>query len=129
MTTYQVTAWCSLPHYTTFEVEAASIEDALAKAKIQVNDECPELCDGLPNDWNEFEVLNEQAPNDASRRIEPERAAEVASPALLAALRRFEAAWRSWADHMRTHPGMAESCELFSIYEQARAAIAEATNV
>jgi hypothetical protein len=26
---------------------------------------------------------------------------------------------------MRSHPGMAKSCELFDIYEQARAAIAE----
>jgi hypothetical protein len=48
--------------------------------------------------------------------------------ALLAALSRFEIAWRRWADDMRGHPEMSESCEMFSIYEQARSAINQATN-
>jgi hypothetical protein len=93
MTKYEVTAWCSLPHYTTFEVEADSIEEALAKARIQANDEYPEACNGPSYEWNEFELSADDDPKTL-RHLEPERAAEITAPELLDALQRGVAAAR-----------------------------------
>lgn len=87
MTLYDVTAWCDFPHYTTFEIEAASIEEALAKAKTQVSGETPEPCDGAAYEWNEFEVSDEDD-GETIRHLAPERAAEIAAPALLESLQR-----------------------------------------
>lgn len=127
MTIYHVTAWCTLPHYTTFEVDAGSIDEALEKAKEQASDEYPEPCDGAQIDWDEFEIFPEGDEAELIRYLEPPRLAENAAPALLAALCRFEEAWRRWADDIRSWPKLAASTEMFDIYEQARLAIAEAT--
>jgi hypothetical protein len=83
MKTYEVTAWCDLPQYTTFDVKARSLKAALAKAKTQVYDETPEPCNGGSYDWNEIQV---QAPNGKSiRYLTPEWAAEIAAKDLLEA--------------------------------------------
>jgi hypothetical protein len=83
MTKYEVTAWCSCPHYATFEVEAKSPREALEKARQQAPDEYPEPCNGSAVDWAEFEIC----PNgdDAKSRtyFEPSRRAEVAAQRLL----------------------------------------------
>jgi len=97
MPRYDVTAWCSFPHYTTFEVEAASIEEALAKAKTQVGDESPEPCDGASCEWNELEVCADDG-DQFIRRLEPERAAEIVAPELLCALQRGVYAARGVTD-------------------------------
>lgn len=39
MAIYEVRAWCVVPHYTAFDVEAASIDEALEKARIRAHDE------------------------------------------------------------------------------------------
>ena len=87
MPRYDVTAWCSFPHYTTFEIEAASALDALAKAKMQVDNEYPEPCNGAPYEWNEFELRSEAA-DEYLRHLEPHRAAEIAAPELLDTVKR-----------------------------------------
>ena len=51
----------------------------------------------------------------------------AAAPTMLAALQRFETAWRLWAEDIRRVPGLAEKTEMLHIYDAARAAIAEAT--
>ncbi len=84
MTTYLVTAWCSIPHYTTFEVEAKSFKAALRKARKQAQDECPEPCIGASHDWNEFEIATEST-DKILLHLEPEHALELAAPELLEA--------------------------------------------
>jgi hypothetical protein len=128
MTTYEVTAWCSVPHYTTFEVEATSIDEALEKAKIQARDEVGEPCDGLKANWDEFEVSSQGDDAASVRYLEPSLSAAIAAPTLLAALCRFEESWRKWADDIRCYPEVAAATGMFDLYEQARNAIAEASN-
>jgi hypothetical protein len=53
--TYKITAWCSMPHQATFDVQAASPEAALASARDQVREEPVERCDGF-EEWDEFTV-------------------------------------------------------------------------
>jgi hypothetical protein len=127
MTTYNVTAWCDVPHYTTFDVEADSIDEALEKGKLQACEEDGEPCNSTKFDWDEFEISSEDNEAADLTYLAPSRLIENAAPTLLAALRRFEEAWRRWADDIRRIPELAASTELFDIYEQARAAIAEAT--
>jgi hypothetical protein len=86
MPRYDVTAWCSLPHYTTFEVEAPSIEEALAKARTQAADEPAQPCDGGSYEWDEFEIRSADDDGETICHLEPERAAEIAAPALLNAV-------------------------------------------
>lgn len=85
MTIYDVTAWCVVPHYTTFEIEASTVNEALEKAKSQARDECGEPCDGGEFDWEEFEVTSDA---ESMRYLTPARATEIAAPELLDALRR-----------------------------------------
>jgi hypothetical protein len=127
MTTYNVTAWCDVPHYTTFDVEADSIDEALEKGKLQARDESGEPCNSTRFDWDEFEITSEADENASLTYLAPTRLIENAGPTLLAALCGFEEAWRTWADDIRRIPELAASTEMFDIYEQARAAIAEAT--
>ena len=93
MRRYDVTAWCSFPHYTTFEIEAASVEEALTKAQTEVNDEYAEPCNGASYEWNEFELCSEAA-DEYLRHLEPDRAAEIAASELLETVRRGVAAAR-----------------------------------
>src|SRR5262245_58728558 len=54
-TTYRVHAWCDRPFIAAFDVEAASIEEALVKARDAVHDADADECDqGYP--WDEFAV-------------------------------------------------------------------------
>ena len=81
MPRYNITAWCSLPHYATFEINARSVREALARAKIQVTDEYADPCNGGAYEWNEFEV---QVPSGRSKWfLEPDRAMEIAAKDLL----------------------------------------------
>jgi hypothetical protein len=88
MTTYQVTAWCVVPYYTTFELEANSIADALEKAKLQALDEYGEPCGGGESDWDEFEIVSEGDADEYVRHLEPERLAENAALELRDSLQR-----------------------------------------
>lgn len=88
MTTYQVTAWCSVPHYATFDVDADSIGEALEKARSQAKDEYGEPCDGAECDWDEFEIASEGAADEYIRHLEPSRSAKNAAPELLDQLER-----------------------------------------
>jgi hypothetical protein len=56
MTKYQVTAWCSFPHYTTFKVQARSHAEALRKARQQAPKEYAEPCDGAAMEWDDFQI-------------------------------------------------------------------------
>jgi hypothetical protein len=86
MTTYLVTAWCSIQHYATFDVEAGSIAEALEKAKVGSQDEYGEPCDGAKCEWDEFEIVSEGDADEHIRHLEPARLAENAASELLAAL-------------------------------------------
>ena len=126
MTTYNVTAWCLVPYYTTFDVDADNIDAALRKARLQARHEYGEPCNAGDSEWDEFEIASEHGDAAALRYLEPQRLAANAALTLLAALLRFEAAWRKWADDISRCPKLAASTEMFDIYEQARAALAEA---
>src|SRR5271165_918730 len=86
MTTYNVTAWCSVPYYTTFELEADSLTEALTKAKVQVRAEYGEPCSGGESDWDEFEVTSEGDTDEVLRHLEPSRLAANAGTQLRDAL-------------------------------------------
>jgi hypothetical protein len=88
MTTYEVTAWCIVPHYTTFDVDAGSLGEALEKAKLQAKDEYGEPCDGGECDWDEFEIFSEGDGDESVRHLEPLRLANNAAPELLEQLQR-----------------------------------------
>lgn len=83
MTTYHVTAWCALPHYTTFEVQADSLEDALAKAKEQAINEHPEPCNGGEYDWDEFQIDPEDDNAPGIYHLEPNARLNSAARELL----------------------------------------------
>jgi hypothetical protein len=85
MTTYEITAWCSFPHYTTFEVEASSLREALRKARQQAPQEDAEPCNGGATDWDEFKIDPEGDEDKSRIFFEPARRAEVAAQDLLAA--------------------------------------------
>lgn len=79
MTTYQISAWCAVPYYTTFELEANCIDDALEKAKRQALEACGEPCGGGESDWDEFEIVSEGDADEYIRYLEPSRLAENAA--------------------------------------------------
>ena len=85
MTIYEVTAWCSFPHYTTFEVEARSLAEALRKAQKQAPEESGEPCYGCAVEWDEFEIHPEGDQRKSKAYVEPSRRAEVAAEDLLKA--------------------------------------------
>jgi len=82
MTTYEVTAWCGVPYYTIFELDAATIEEALEKAKLQAKDESGEPCGG-ECDWDEFEIVSG---DERVSHVEPPRFAANAAVELRDAL-------------------------------------------
>lgn len=86
MTTYEVTAWCVVPYYTTFELDASSIADALEKAKVQARDECGEPCGGGESGWDEFEIVSQGDVDEYILHLEPQRLAENAALELRDAL-------------------------------------------
>lgn len=88
MTTYEVTAWCIVPHYTTFDVEAGNIGEALEKARLQAKDEYGEPCDGGKCDWDEFAIVSEPDAAEHLVYLEPSRLVENASLELLNQLQR-----------------------------------------
>ena len=85
MTIYEVTAWCSFPHYTTFEVEARSFAEALRKAQQQAPEEDPEPCDGATAEWDEFQIHPTDDEAKSRTYFEPSRRAEMAAGHLLEA--------------------------------------------
>ena len=82
MTTNQVTAWCSVPYYTTFEVDAPNIQKALEKAKLQAPDQFGELCVSEFH-WDEFEIDSKGDADDYVRHLEPALRVAIAAPELL----------------------------------------------
>ncbi len=86
MTTYQVIAWCSVPHRTTFDVEAGSVEEALEKAREKAKDTYGEPCDGASHDWDEFDIVSEGDADEHIRHLEPARLVENAASELLVEL-------------------------------------------
>jgi hypothetical protein len=87
MPRYDVTAWCSFPHYTTFEVEADTAQDALAKAETQVLDEYPEPCNGGEYQWDEFQIDPADDNEPGIYHLQPEARLSAAAQTLLDALR------------------------------------------
>jgi hypothetical protein len=85
MSTYHVTAWCSFPHYTTFEVKARSFAEALRKAQEQAPDEYAEPCDGATVEWEEFQIHAKGDERKSRTYFEPRRRAEMAAEDLLKA--------------------------------------------
>lgn len=58
MSEYDVNAWCTRPFIANMRIEAESPEEALTKAREQVNDaECEECNEQYP--WDEFEVYGD----------------------------------------------------------------------
>ena len=85
MTKYEVTAWCGVPHYTTFEVEARSFAGALRKARQQAPEECAELCDGAAIEWDDFQIHAKGDERRVRTYFEPSRRIEMAAEHLLRA--------------------------------------------
>ena len=85
MTTYEVTAWCSVPHYTTFEVKARSFPEALRKAQKHAPDEYAEPCDDATAEWDDFQIHAKGDPRKSRTYFEPRRRAELAAEHLLKA--------------------------------------------
>jgi len=85
MTTYNVTAWCTVAYYTTFDVDAATIEEALEKARLQARHECGEPCNSGDSDWDEFEISSEDDDSEVITYLEPPRLAANAADDLLSA--------------------------------------------
>jgi hypothetical protein len=136
--TYTVLYAVDVPHYGLKEIKASDDAEALAAARLcdtdGIFDEAQwdgAVCERIvyieDSDGNTpyrdvpLDQYSLRSGGDADRRL-----CEGAA-GLLAALKRFEAAWRSWAEDIRRYPKLAASCELYSIYEEARAAIARAT--
>lgn len=88
MTTYQVTAWCSVNYYATFDVEAGSMAEALEKARGRAREEPGEPCDGAECDWNEFEIISDGNEDERFRHLEPELLAANTATELLEELQR-----------------------------------------
>lgn len=60
MTNYLITAWCDRPFYAQCEIDADTPQEALAKAKVAMNDATAEECDHN-YDWHEWRVDTEDA--------------------------------------------------------------------
>ena len=88
MTIYSVTAWCVVPHYTVFEVDAASNEEALAKARIRARDAYGEPCIDGKHDWDEFEIHPEDDDGEFLTYLAPQVLVRNGAPELLDELRR-----------------------------------------
>jgi hypothetical protein len=128
MTTYEVTAWCSVPHYTTFDVDAGSVEEALEKAKIQAKDEYGEPCDGAECDWDEFEIASEGDADEYIRHLEPSRSAKNTAPELLEQLQRGVNHSQSVVDSWERGDLAATVREVAQWLAEARATLNQATN-
>jgi hypothetical protein len=86
MTIYNVTAWCVVPYYTTFEVEARNVREALKNAKLQAHDEHGDPCDdGAECNWEEFQIHPEDDEGKSRTFLDPARRVEIAAPDLLRA--------------------------------------------
>lgn len=101
MTTYEVTAWCNVPYYATFEVKAANLDHALKKTKLRAKNkkECGEPCGG-DSEWDEFEIMSVPDAAQHLRHLEPAWVAAVAAldlrDALQAGIRHAQAIVESW---------------------------------
>jgi hypothetical protein len=84
MTKYSVTAWCDRPFYAQCEVEADSPEEALAKARLAVQDAPAEECDD-GYFWDEWRVDTETSEGVLLHLDDPARPRATA-PKLLEAL-------------------------------------------
>jgi len=127
MTTYQVTAWCVVPHYTTFDVDAGSVEEALEKARGQSKDEYGEPCDGAECDWDEFAIVSEPDAAEHLVYLEPSRRAENAAPELLDQLQRGVNHAQSIVDSWERGDLAAAVRELTQWLTGARATLQQAT--
>jgi hypothetical protein len=119
MTTYDVTAWCSVAYYTTFEVEAVNIAEALTRAKQKAATECGEPCGGGESAWDEFEITAQDNSGECLRHIDLSRLAENAAEDLLQVLTEIALALRRDALWLPDTPGR--------LAQIAEAAIARAT--
>lgn len=99
MTVYQVTAWCTVPYYTIFEVSAGSPEEALEKAMNQAPNESGEACDGVQCRWDEFKI--EDDTGNSLEHLEPSRLAKNAAGELLGALEYFYNIMRDYRSSLR----------------------------
>src|SRR5271156_2272217 len=128
MTTYQVTAWCIVPHFTTFDVDAGSLEEALEKARSQAKNEYGEPCDGAECDWDEFAIVSEPNATDHLVYLEPSRLAENVALELLDRLQRGVNRSQSVVDTWERGDLAATVRELTQWLAEARATLNQATN-
>jgi hypothetical protein len=90
MTRYNVTAWCVVPYYTTFEVEARNVREALKNAKLHARDEYGDPCDDRAAcNWEEFQIHPEDDEGKSRTFLEPARRVEMAAAELHEALQFF----------------------------------------
>jgi hypothetical protein len=61
---------------------------------------------------------------DHAERAEAIARLFAATPDMLAALERFESAWRRWSEEMARHPQVPVNIEMVHVYHAVRAAIA-----
>jgi len=104
MTKYEVTAWCSVRYYTTFELEAGSLTEALDKAKLQSREESGEPCGGEA-EWDEFEITSGGDAAEHLRHLEPAFLASIAADGLLKALNEVLLALQYYSHWQPSMPG------------------------
>ncbi len=128
MTTYQVTAWCSVPYYTTFDIDADSIGEALEKAGHHALDEYGEPCGGGESDWDEFEIVSEGDASQYIRHLTPDRLAENAALEFRDELQRGINTAQQIVDSWERGDLAAAVRELAQWLAEARATLNRATN-
>lgn len=85
MTTYHITAWCDRPFYARCEVDAATPEEALAKAREAIHDAPAEECD-QGYYWDEWRVDTAET-EGVLHHLDESARMRVAAPNMLSALK------------------------------------------
>ena len=91
MTRHVVTAWCDRPFFAQCDVEADSPEEALTKARVEVQNAPAEECD-CDYPWDEWRVDTDEQDGVLLHLDAPARLRNAA-PALLAACRLVVGRW------------------------------------
>jgi hypothetical protein len=85
--TYRIHAWCDRPFIAALDVEAGSIEEAMAKARDAVHDADAEECNqGYP--WDEFAIYADDG-TELDRQMDRPARLRVHAEDLLKALARL----------------------------------------
>lgn len=124
--TYMINAWCQRPFIATIDIRADTPEEAIAIVRRQLGTlrDTAEECNG-EYPWNEFAAYDDNG-KELLHVLDEKDCLEDAAPEMLEALTACELQLR---EYVRWHHANAGGCsvEIEDAWEQARAAIAQAT--